>query len=946
MADRSIVVRLRAEISDFKSKMDDAAASTKKAAAGASEFVTKNEQSINTLSNQIGLVGAGLTGFAALAVAKFADFDQAMSSVEATGDDARENLVALRQAAIDAGASTVYSATEAANAIEEMAKAGVSAKDILGGGLTGALDLAAAGQLEVADAAAIASTTMNQFGLTGKDVSHIADVLAASAGKANGEVADFGLAMKYVGPVASQLGVTLEETSGTLALLAENGLLADSAGTGLRGVMMSLTAPTKAAQETMDEYNISAFDAQGNFVGLASLAGQLKTQLGGLTEAERSAALGRMFGNEQITTARILYDQGAEAIRKWTSEVDDQGYAAEVAATKLDNLIGDWEAFTGALDTAFISMGEGANGPLRELVQAGTNLVDAFNDLPTPLQQATLLMVGGAGLVALGVAGLGKLVIGVNETKTAMQALGITARGASVAVGAIGGALAVGAIALTAWSDSAAAAEATTSTLASSLDETTGAVTRNTREVIANELTTRQGWWLFKKESGADAARTLGVSIDTVTDAILGNEDALRKVDEATKGWDGSTQGLIDAAAAAGVEADDYAAAQRTLREEVERLTGRMGDAEQKHEDVATATGVDEEAQTGLVAATEAVTGAFEDQTDKIGELIDARNELSGVVLTEREALRDYEAALDGVTESLEQSAGVTDEMRDAQGNLTAQGKALVEQYVASGQALDITTEKGRANQAALDDIVSANNRVVEAMHANGATQEQIQAQVQRSRDDFLRMAGALGISAGDAQTLADKLGLIPGNYTAEVFANTDPAQAALDRFIAAASKQTVYIQTRIANDPTYSPARAQNQIMRAEGGPVPSHLGTPGLDSVPALLMPDEHVWTTAEVRAAGGHEAMYRLRSAVLRGDLVGLATGGPPRARFMDDGLASRTDQLRAAAVANPARSTPQRVQVTKTYPTTVVSRERVRARDLVAAQRIADMLDPES
>jgi TP901 family phage tail tape measure protein len=943
VADRSIVVRLRAEIADFKSKMDDAAASTKKAAAGASEFVTKNEQSINTLSNQIGLVGAGLTGFAALAVAKFADFDQAMSGVEATGDDARENLVALRQAAIDAGASTVYSATEAANAIEEMAKAGVSAKDILGGGLTGALDLAAAGELEVADAAAIASTTMNQFGLTGKDVSHIADVLAASAGKANGEVADFGLAMKYVGPVASQLGVSLEETSGTLALLAENGLLADSAGTGLRGVMMSLTAPTKAAQQTMDEYNISAFDAQGNFVGLASLAGQLKTQLGGLTEAERSAALGRMFGNEQITTARILYDQGADAIRKWTSEVDDQGYAAEVAATKLDNLIGDWEGFTGALDTAFISMGEGANGPLRELVQAGTNLVDAFNELPGPVQQATLLVVGGAGLVALGVAGMGKLAIAVNETKTAMAALGITAKGAGLAAGALGLALGAAAVGLTVWAENAAAAKARTEEYLGTLDEL-GNRTDTTVKRINDALSENQNSWfrdMFQDaESLIDRADKAGIAIEDLQGYILGNEDAIKRVTAASReyvasGMEYATQSDINAAAA------------RFLTDALDTESDALTEAEKKAAQKTLANeaaGVSEDALTDAVGAT---TEAYTEQVDKIGDLIDARNELAGVVLTEREAQREYEAALDGVTEALERSAGVTDEMRDAQGNLTAAGQALVEQYVASGQALDITTEKGRANQAALDEIVNANGRVVKAMYENGATQEQIQAQVQRSRDDFLRMAESLGISAGDAQALADKLDLIPGNYTAQVFADTDPALAAIETFVRIASQKTITIQARVDADPSYNPASSPYSIRRAGGGEVPSNLGTPGRDSVPALLMPDEHVWTTAEVRAAGGHEAMYRLRSAVLRGDLVGLAAGGPPRARFMDDVAAARTDQLRAAvAVANPAGAAPQGVRVTKNYPTTVVSRERVRARDVVDALRITDMLDPES
>jgi TP901 family phage tail tape measure protein len=418
VADRSVVVRLRAIVTDYEQKF-------RQAAKTASDALQRNHADVDTLSTKLGIVGAGLTGVAALAVKKFAEFDSAVAGVKATGDDAAQSIGALRDLALDAGARTVYSATEAANAIEEMTKAGVSAKDVLSGGLDGALDLAAAGQLDVAQAAEIASTTMNQFSLAGEDVTHIADVLAASAGKANGEVSDFGLAMKYVGPVASQLGVSLEETSGTLALLAQNGILADSAGTGLRGVMMSLTAPTKIAQKAMDEYGIAAFDAQGQFVGLSSLAGQLHDKLGGLTEAERSAALGRMFGNEQITTARILYQEGATAIQDWTQQVDDSGYAAEVAATKLDTLAGDWEGFTGALDTALIGAGEGANGPLRSLVQSATDAVNAFSDLPPAVQQGTLMLVGGAGLVALGVAGLGKLVVGTRDSVQAMKDLGL-----------------------------------------------------------------------------------------------------------------------------------------------------------------------------------------------------------------------------------------------------------------------------------------------------------------------------------------------------------------------------------------------------------------------------------------------------------------------------------------------------------------------------------------
>src|SRR5690606_24399285 len=121
---------------------------------------------------QIGKVGLGVTALAGLAVKKFADFDQAMSSVAATGEDARKSIDRLRQASIDAGADTAFSATEAAGAVEELAKAGVSASDLLGGGLAGSLDLAAAGGLGVAEAAEYASIAMTQFKLSGQDVTH------------------------------------------------------------------------------------------------------------------------------------------------------------------------------------------------------------------------------------------------------------------------------------------------------------------------------------------------------------------------------------------------------------------------------------------------------------------------------------------------------------------------------------------------------------------------------------------------------------------------------------------------------------------------------------------------------------------------------------------------------------------------------------------------------
>jgi TP901 family phage tail tape measure protein len=195
--------------------------------------------------------GAGLAIVAGLgmAISKSMDFEAAMSGAAAATGLSGKALDALQETAIRAGASTQYSATEAADAITAMGKAGISAADIMGGGLTGALNLAAAGQLGVADAAEIAATAMTQFSLRGSDLPHVADLLAAGAGKAQGSVQDLALALNYVGPVAAGLGVSIEETTGAdSGARRPMGIIGERAGTGLRGCSCQrCPLPSKAA---------------------------------------------------------------------------------------------------------------------------------------------------------------------------------------------------------------------------------------------------------------------------------------------------------------------------------------------------------------------------------------------------------------------------------------------------------------------------------------------------------------------------------------------------------------------------------------------------------------------------------------------------------------------------------------------------------------------------
>ena len=296
----------------------------------------------------MGKVGLAAGVGIGLAVKSFADFDSAMSGVAATGSDARANLDALKEAAIDAGAKTKYSATEAAGGIEALAKAGVSANDTLGGGLSGALSLAAAGNLDVAGSAEAAASAMNQFGLAGADIPHIADLLAQAAGTAQGEVSDMAGALNQSGLIASQFGLSIDETSQALALFAKNGLVGSDAGTSFKTMLSSLYAPAGTGAKALDKLGVSAYDAAGALKPIGVVTDDLKAKLDQLSAGDRNAALKSIFGSDAIRAGTILLKDGSAGLAEMATEFGKFGSAADVAAIKMDNLNGDLETLGGA----------------------------------------------------------------------------------------------------------------------------------------------------------------------------------------------------------------------------------------------------------------------------------------------------------------------------------------------------------------------------------------------------------------------------------------------------------------------------------------------------------------------------------------------------------------------------------------------------------------------
>lgn len=376
MADRTVTVRLNAAVSGYIAQMQAAGRAT----AQVGQQATGVAKQAGLISPKLLGIGSAAAVVGGMAVSKMANFEAALSEVKAATGESAAGMAALKEAAKDAGGATKYSAEEAAKGITNLAKAGVSTADILDGGLTGALDLAAAGSMDVADAAEIASAALVTFKLEGSDMAHVADLLAAGAGKAMGEVSDLGYALRMTGTVAAQTGLSIEETTAGLAAMASRGLTGSDAGTSFKSFLQRLVPESLKAATAMEEIGLAAYDAQGNFVGLEEVARQLADGMADYTDEQKAATLKTIFGSDAIRAAAIMYEEGAAGVQKWTEAVDDAGYASEYAATLTDNLKGDIEKLTGAVDTLMVSTAEGSNGPLRNFVQTLTGALDAVND--------------------------------------------------------------------------------------------------------------------------------------------------------------------------------------------------------------------------------------------------------------------------------------------------------------------------------------------------------------------------------------------------------------------------------------------------------------------------------------------------------------------------------------------------------------------------------------
>jgi hypothetical protein len=464
-----------------------------------SQSAKKVSKDIKAIHNASLAMGTAIAVGIGAAVKTAAEFEQKMADVKAVSGATGDQMTQLGDLAKEMGVKTAFSAYEAASGIEELIKAGLTVEQILGGGLKGALDLATAGGLELAEAAEIASTALNAFEADNLTVTDAANILAGAANASATDVHELKYGLSSVSAVAAGVGLSFKDTATALAAFAQNGLKGSDAGTSLKTMLMNLQPSTNAQIDEFERLGLmtydvtkglkvladngvkpasknfndvdkalkkfaatmsgskvgsakaqkeytklimqtgvmqSAFyDAEGSLRSMDEIAGVLQDSLNGMTDAQRAASLEIMFGSDAIRAGNILYKEGAKGLDDMWAAMSNVT-AADVAKVKLETFKGAFAEFQSTLESVGITIGEEFLPAFTDIVKFATDLVRKFGEVDGSTIKVGLAMAGATTAILLVGSTIAKLSI-------ALRAFALTPVGAVItALSILGGVIA------------------------------------------------------------------------------------------------------------------------------------------------------------------------------------------------------------------------------------------------------------------------------------------------------------------------------------------------------------------------------------------------------------------------------------------------------------------------------------------------------------------------
>lgn len=366
---------------------------------GLSNVGSVASKALGLTTKAVGSVSAGLSAGAIASVKFGSNFEAAMSGVAATmGMTSAEinsgsaDYERLEQAAKDAGATTKFSASQAAEALNYMALAGYDVDESIAT-LPTVLNLAAAGGMDLATASDMVTDSMSALGDMAGTADSFVDKMAKTSQKSNTSVAQLGEAILTVGGTAKSMAGGVDEMNTVLGILADNGIKGAEGGTALRNMILSLSAPTDTASAKMEELGLSVFDAEGKMRPMNDIFNDLNGILSTMTEGEQTQVLNTIFNKVDLKSVNALLANSGERFDELSGYMADcDGAAANMADTMNNNLQGSVTILQSALEGLGISVYEQMEEPLKEAVKVGNGYIDELS--------AALKENGPDGLVA------------------------------------------------------------------------------------------------------------------------------------------------------------------------------------------------------------------------------------------------------------------------------------------------------------------------------------------------------------------------------------------------------------------------------------------------------------------------------------------------------------------------------------------------------------------
>lgn len=804
-------------------------------------------KSTDTLRGKIAAVGklaagaavAGLAVFAGQGVRSFLQFDDQMTqSLAIMGEVAGPMRKRMEDAARAVGRTTRFGADEAAEAYFFLASAGLDAEQSVSA-LPQVAKFAQAGMFDLARATDLATDAQSALGLSVenpeqnlRNLTRVTDTLVGANTLANASVEQFSTSLtQKAGPAMRQAGIEIEEGVAALAVFADQGIKSERAGTLFAAMLEQLQRRAIQSADEFERFNIQVFDQQGNLRNMADIVADLEVALGGMSLEQQKATLLQLGFNRSALDGILALIGSSDALRGYQTELEAAGgITEEVAEKQLQSFAARLDLIKSRVMDAGMVVGEVLITAVFNVGEHIGEMVRMFDQLPGGVQVGIGALAALAAAAPLAIGAFRKVRAAIESVRLSLLAMSATARTATLAAGGIGLVLAAGATILAFFANKNLEAKQRVDALADSLDKQTATITANSREVALNNL----------QQSGAiEKAKELGINLETLVDAYLGDKDAIAEVNAVLAENIDKTEERTGSGNATISVLTDEAKAARDVKDAVSEGNETTDAAISKARDrIAAGVGVTE-SEEEMAAATEDATGAIEEEVSAVEELISTLEEATQTIFAARDAERGYEQAVDDAKVALKEN----------------------------GTTLDINTEKGRNNQRQLDRLAESALKDAEATledaEAKGdlaAGHDRATAKMKTARAEFVKVARQMGLSKQEANALADELGLIPGNYKANVSA---PGASS-------AAQSVASLNSQLANIP-----RSVSTTVTARG-----------------VIVGQSAAFRTGGRALVMQHGGMFR------HGDVALVGEQGPELVRFQGSGEVLPADETRRA------------------------------------------------